>query len=144
MSVTCRRNCVQIRKAFPLQAFKVAVKCLFQGHSSVVVKIERMVTAIVNQVQASIYWTMLLAVLASNSQLYDCNINATPYRFQYEMLHIAPPMSPHDFLITNPLTDDAGFVNVNKETTQHVKYPNVFALGDCSNIPTSKTAAAIG
>ena len=26
---------------------------------------------------------------------------------------------------------------------QHVRYPNVFALGDCSNLPTSKTGAAI-
>ena len=60
------------------------------------------------------------------------------------MLHIAPPMTPHAFLLTNPLSDQAGFVNVDKETTQHVKYPNVFALGDCTNIPTSKTAAAVG
>jgi len=26
---------------------------------------------------------------------------------------------------------------------QHVQYPNVFALGDCSNLPTSKTMAAV-
>ena len=53
-------------------------------------------------------------------------------------------MSPHECLKSSPLVDAAGFVNVNKETTQHVTYPNVFALGDCSNIPTSKTAAAVG
>ena len=66
------------------------------------------------------------------------------FAFQYEMLHIAPPMAPYECLKSSLLVDAAGFVNVNKETTQHVKYPNVFALGDCSNIPTSKTAAAIG
>jgi sulfide:quinone oxidoreductase len=26
---------------------------------------------------------------------------------------------------------------------QHVRYPNVFALGDASNLPTSKTGAAV-
>ena len=26
---------------------------------------------------------------------------------------------------------------------QHDKYSNIFSLGDCSNIPTSRTAAAI-
>lgn len=42
------------------------------------------------------------------------------------------------------LTDASGFVDVNKETLQHVTYKNVFALGDCSSVPTSKTAAAVG
>ena len=37
----------------------------------------------------------------------------------------------------------AGWVTVNTGTMQHVKFDNVFALGDCSNLPTSKTAAAI-
>ena len=34
-------------------------------------------------------------------------------------------------------------MTVNTETMQHDKFDNVFALGDCSNLPTSKTAAAI-
>lgn len=42
------------------------------------------------------------------------------------------------------LSNDAGFVEVNKDTLQHVKFPNVFAIGDCSNTPNSKTAAAVG
>ena len=42
------------------------------------------------------------------------------------------------------LTDAAGFVDVDGKTLQHVRYNNVFSLGDCSNVPTSKTAAAVG
>lgn len=42
------------------------------------------------------------------------------------------------------LADSTGFLNVDKFTLQHVKYPNVFGVGDCINAPTSKTAAAIG
>jgi len=42
------------------------------------------------------------------------------------------------------LTDASGFVEVNAQTLQHVRYKNVFSLGDCSSIPTSKTAAAVG
>lgn len=41
------------------------------------------------------------------------------------------------------LADAAGFVDVSKETLQHKKYPNVFGIGDCTSLPTSKTAAAI-
>ena len=44
---------------------------------------------------------------------------------------------PHDI-------NAAGYVNVNKETLQHMNYKNVFGIGDCTNIPVAKTAAAVG
>lgn len=34
-------------------------------------------------------------------------------------------------------------MDVDKSTTQHTKYPNVFSVGDASSLPNSKTAAAI-
>lgn len=61
----------------------------------------------------------------------------------YDMLHVAPPMSAPDCVKQSPLANEAGWVDVNKETLQHVRYPNVFSLGDASSLPTSKTAAAI-
>ena len=61
------------------------------------------------------------------------------------MLHVVPPMgAPAALKGCKALTDAAGFLNVNKETLQHVTYKNVFGIGDCTNVPTSKTAAAIG
>lgn len=64
---------------------------------------------------------------------------------QYSMLHVTPPMGPYDVLKNcKQLTDEAGYVNVDKHTLQHVNYKNVFAIGDCTNVPTSKTAAAVG
>lgn len=62
------------------------------------------------------------------------------------MLHVSPPMGPYDLIKSKSedIADAAGFVDVNKETLQHVRYPNVFALGDCTNLPTAKTAAAVG
>ncbi|XP_036910446.1 sulfide:quinone oxidoreductase, mitochondrial [Sturnira hondurensis] len=61
----------------------------------------------------------------------------------YEMLHVTPPMSSPDVLKSSPVADAAGWVDVDKETLQHKKYPNVFGIGDCTNLPTSKTAAAV-
>jgi sulfide:quinone oxidoreductase len=52
-------------------------------------------------------------------------------------------MSAPDFIKRSPLANAAGWVDVDKETLQHVHYPNVFSLGDASSLPTSKTAAAI-
>ncbi len=52
-------------------------------------------------------------------------------------------MGPLDALKASPLADAAGWVDVSPSSLQHTKYANVFSLGDCSSLPTSKTAAAI-
>lgn len=62
---------------------------------------------------------------------------------KYEMLHVTPKMGPRDFIKNSPLAAESGWVDVDKHTTQHVKYKNVFSLGDTANLPTSKTGAAI-
>ena len=61
----------------------------------------------------------------------------------YDMIHVTPPQSAPDFIKQSPLADEGGWVDVNKHTLQHNRFPNVFALGDASNLPTSKTGAAI-
>lgn len=61
----------------------------------------------------------------------------------YDMIHVTPPMSSPDFIAQSPLAADSGWVDVHKYSTQHNKYANVFALGDNSSLPTSKTGAAI-
>lgn len=62
---------------------------------------------------------------------------------RYDMIHVVPPMSSPSFIRDSPLAGPGGWVEVDKHTMQHVRYPNIFALGDCSNLPTSKTGAAI-
>jgi sulfide:quinone oxidoreductase len=62
---------------------------------------------------------------------------------RYDLLHVTPPMSAPDFIANSPLADAHGWVEVDKHSLRHVRYANVFALGDCSNLPTSKTGAAV-
>ena len=62
---------------------------------------------------------------------------------KFDMLHVTPPMGPPSFLATSALADKDGWVDVDKATLQHKRFSNVFAMGDCSNLPTSKTGAAI-
>jgi sulfide:quinone oxidoreductase len=61
----------------------------------------------------------------------------------YSMLHIVPPMSAPDFIKSSSLADAQGWVDVDKFTMQHNRFKNVFSLGDCSSLPTSRTGAAI-
>ncbi|MCO4325577.1 NAD(P)/FAD-dependent oxidoreductase [Staphylococcus agnetis] len=65
------------------------------------------------------------------------------YTRHFDMLHVTPPMGPLDFVKESGLTDEAGWIDVNPSTLQHTQFNNVFALGDASNAPTSKTGAAI-
>lgn len=64
----------------------------------------------------------------------------------YDLLHVVPPQSAPDWLKTSPLAvpdDPAGYVDVDKHSLRHTRYPNVFALGDAGSTPNSKTGAAI-
>jgi sulfide:quinone oxidoreductase len=61
----------------------------------------------------------------------------------FDFLHVTPPQSPHDFIKTSPLANAAGYVEVDANSLQHVRYPNVFALGDVASTANSKTAAAV-
>jgi sulfide:quinone oxidoreductase len=62
---------------------------------------------------------------------------------KYDLLHVSPPMGALDAMKQSPLADAGGWIEVDKHTLQHVRHPNVFSLGDASNLPTSKTAAAV-
>jgi sulfide:quinone oxidoreductase len=62
---------------------------------------------------------------------------------KYDMMHVTPPQSAPNFIKQSALADEAGWVGVDKHTLQHTKFPNVFALGDCSSLPCSKTGAAV-
>lgn len=64
----------------------------------------------------------------------------------FDMCHAVPPQSAPDFIKKSPLADPnnaLGYVEINKNTMQHSRYSNIFALGDCTNAPCSKTGAAI-
>lgn len=67
------------------------------------------------------------------------------FTLPYDVLHMAPHQSAPDWVKASPLAQDApaGYVDVDKHTMQHVRYPNVFALGDAGSTPNSKTGAAI-
>lgn len=61
----------------------------------------------------------------------------------YDLLHVVPPMSAPDFVRRGQLANADGWVDVDRQTLQHLRFANVFSLGDASSLPTSKTGAAI-
>ncbi len=61
----------------------------------------------------------------------------------YDLLHVTPPQSAPDVIKLSSLAAESGWLDVDKHTLQHPRWPNVFGLGDASSLPTAKTAAAI-
>jgi sulfide:quinone oxidoreductase len=70
-----------------------------------------------------------------------------PFReeIRFDLLHVVPPMAAPDVVAHSPLAIEGpgGWVEVNKDTCQHKRFADVFALGDVSSLPTSKSLAAI-
>jgi len=61
---------------------------------------------------------------------------------EFDFIHVTPPMKAPEEIGTSKLGSGKGWVPVNKETMQHIKYPNVFALGDIAAVPMGKTGGS--
>lgn len=59
----------------------------------------------------------------------------------YDLLVTIPTNVGARFLHDTELVDDLGFVLVDKNSLQSTKFPNIFAIGDATNVPTSKAGS---
>lgn len=62
---------------------------------------------------------------------------------KFDMLHVCPPQCAPDFMRNSPLADLAGWIDVDQRSLRHKRYANVWGLGDITNTPNAKTAAAV-
>jgi sulfide:quinone oxidoreductase len=67
----------------------------------------------------------------------------------YDFIHVVPPMRAPDAVKNSDLAwkegpfAAGGWLEVDKATLQHRRYPNVFGVGDVNGTPRGKTAATI-
>ncbi len=80
---------------------------------------------------------------AATFMITDADGNTREEIREFDMLHVCPPQCPMDFMKNSPISNEAGWVEVNPETLQHVKYGNIFGIGDGMSAPNAKTAAAV-
>lgn len=68
------------------------------------------------------------------------------FTMSYDLMHLVPPQSAPAWIKAGPLADPdnpGGYVQIDKNSMRHVRYPNVFSLGDAGSSPNSKTGAAV-
>ncbi len=75
-------------------------------------------------------------------EVEDSDGNKSKVSKAFDMIHVTPPQSAPDFLKGSPIGDAAGWIEVDPASLQHARYENVFGLGDATNTPNAKTAAA--
>jgi sulfide:quinone oxidoreductase len=67
----------------------------------------------------------------------------------YDFIHVVPPMRAPDAVKNSDLAwkegpfAAGGWLEVDKATLQHRRYPNVFGIGDINGTPRGKTAATV-
>jgi sulfide:quinone oxidoreductase len=66
----------------------------------------------------------------------------------YDYLHVIPPQRAPEVIRQSGLSwadkwMDQGWVEVDQKTLRHLRYPDVFALGDVAGVPKGKTAASV-
>ena len=61
--------------------------------------------------------------------------------FDYDLLVLVPPHRGQDVITSSALGDERGWVPVDKSTLKHARFDNVWAIGDTTNIPISKSGS---
>ncbi|MDY0309398.1 MAG: FAD/NAD(P)-binding oxidoreductase [Castellaniella sp.] len=70
----------------------------------------------------------------------------------YDFIHVIPPMRAPQAIRNSPLPWSAdaqpawaaeGWMEVDRGTLRHTRYPNVFGVGDIAGVPKGKTAASV-
>lgn len=68
---------------------------------------------------------------------------------KYDLIHVVPPMYAPDVVRNSPLAwqsgkfGDEGWMEVDKATLRHLRYKNVFGVGDVAGVPKGKTGASV-
>jgi sulfide:quinone oxidoreductase len=83
------------------------------------------------------------AAKTATFKVMDEKGNSAEFTKHFDMLHVTPPQSAPDFVASSPLANENGWVDVDKYTLRHNRYPNIFGIGDASSTPNGKTGAAI-
>ena len=123
--------------------FCTAGKVIF-GIKKYAVQLQKVVDKL--QVQMD-YRHDLIAVDGPNKmatfKVIDDAGNVSEVKKHFDMLHVTPPQSAPDFIAKSLLANDKGWVDVDKYSLQHIRYKNIFGLGDATSTPNGKTGAAI-
>lgn len=78
-----------------------------------------------------------------NHREIEVIIDGNKRGIRFDMMHMAPPQTAPEFIRRSSLVNETKWLDVDQGTLQHIRYKNIFGLGDVASLPTAKTGAAI-
>lgn len=96
-----------------------------------------------------IYHSKLVAIDIGAQRATFANADGQRTEIGYDFIHAVPPMRAPDVIKNSALSIKegpmaaGGWLEVDKFTLQHKRYPNVFGIGDINGTPRGKTAATV-
>jgi sulfide:quinone oxidoreductase len=97
-----------------------------------------------------IHWEHRLTAIDPARKVATFATPSGPVEMDYDFIHVVPKMRAPDALADSPLAwqsgefaDDGRWLEVDRHTLRHPRYPNVFGAGDCVGTPIGKTAATV-
>jgi sulfide:quinone oxidoreductase len=96
-----------------------------------------------------VYHSKLVAIDIGARRATFANQDGSKTEHGYDFIHAVPPMRAPDVIKNSLLAVQegpmaaGGWLEVDKHTLQHKRYPNVFGIGDINGTPRGKTAATV-
>ena len=130
---------------FSVPVVNEKVKLLFRDRG-VEVRWDHILTGVDTAAKQAYY-----KVPASQVLNKDGTITSTPEAIQqigFDFINVIPPMRAPQAVRESGLSwgdkwTDQGWIEVDKATLRHIRFPNVFGLGDINGVPKGKTAASV-
>ena len=77
---------------------------------------------------------------------YEIITSKETVEMEYDFIHVVPPMKPTDAVANSPLGikkgSGKGWLECDFDTLQHIRYSNVFGIGDILGVPKGKTGGS--
>lgn len=96
-----------------------------------------------NKVAVFDYHTTVKTLVDEEMEEYEDVTTHKNVEVKYDFIHVTPPMKGPDEIVNSPVGSIQGWVPVVKETLQHTKFKNIWALGDIALIPMGKTGGSV-
>ncbi len=89
-----------------------------------------------------------IATFESSSTDASGAVSVTSSEMKWDYLHVIPPQRAPEVIRQSGLSwadkwTDQGWVECDMKTLRHLRYPEIFALGDVAGVPKGKTAASV-
>lgn len=111
------------------------------------------------EIGVDIQWHHTLKAIDPGSKQATFMTQEGDITLDYDYIHVVPPMSAPDALADSPLAEQrpaehasghwgpmfgqGSWLEVDRHSLRHVRYPNVFGIGDINGVPMGKTAASV-